>query len=1383
MKTFTVSVTKVFFTCLLWSSAAIAQQKNPFNLPNGLPVPFWVSETNWQHPNIHSVDSMIEVYRNTAGRDKEQIKHLPGNAAERDEESFREDPYTNAYIRWRNKMAPFVQPDGTVLYDQEYAKNELLRSIEALQTKVNGSGMKKTTGPANWTILGPVETYSAPSGTKENHQANIYCMAVAPSNPSVLYAGSEPGTLFRSADKGLHWVSVSDGLSGISTNSIVVDPVNENVVYVYDGSANTLLKTIDGGVTWAALSGFTGGTGNALAINHNTGRVLITGTASVYYSDNGGTTWSPATGSTVTGQLYDLAISPTGTDTVYAVGSTSGNLVVLLRSVDGGATFANVSGTLATENTDGARLGVTMANPDYVYCINIGSTSSPKLFKSTDRGASWGITVASTATGLAGSSATTGLGMSDGQGFYDLSIIVSQTNASAVIVGSTTMYKSTDGGFNFSPLGGYHGSFGLHPDMQHAVTIGTDAYITTDGGVNYSTDFFTNLSNWSVRNYGLRSSDFWGFGQGWDEDIVVGGRYHNGNTAISETYTGGRSLSLGGGEDATGHVFHGRSRTAGFRDIGTLVLPETLTGAVQYGAPDVPNSLWPQDDYYGLFSSKLVVDPRYSNVFYAGKDSILWKSTNSGASYAALHNFGNGNKVWRFEISRSNPSVIYVCATSGIYKSSNAGATWTSLSLGVTYSSYNADISVNPLNENEVYVCMANAIAANKVFRSRNGGATFTNITGSLSGKHVAYLQFQGGTNSGVYAITNAAPSKVYYRDSTMSDWTDFSTGLPQSLQARVGALIFYRDSKLRLGGNCGIWETPLYSTGAPVAQPMADRKYVGCTRDTVNFFDYSICDYAGATRLWSFPGASWVSSTTAATPKVLYPGPGSYSVSLQITNSLGQTHTKTVDSMITVTDDHCVPDTVAGLCLKMNGTSQTVNLGIADIHSNNFSISCWVQPNGNQSSFSQIISHDSYPGSGGYGLSFGFTFNGYTPNLKLCYTDSLVNYSNSSSLVCDSTKWNFVVLTYSPTGVTMYLNGVADVVNSTSPMPVIDLSQSPFMVNFDDHQGQGSAFNGKIDEVKFYNYALSQNEVREKMHLITDPTTETGLIKYFQFNQYDPLSGNLYDVKANFSSSVPAANIVSSSAPVGTGRVARIPAVSSAGPTVFTAPNVDLYLPAGGVYPEGEVVAFHLFCAPDTKPDIRPTVPGYFILNNYGANSVFTQPDSVMLGGLNIPYSGYAPGNFKLFRRSTGDFGNSWAPELDSAAVFNFAPLNSSLTWTANNHITFLNIQFLIINNDSSTLQSAVVRPKNKWLISDVYPNPGNEFCKIDIYAPDILPHDAKLVLTNTQGEEVLRISERISKGENTLMLMLPKLTPGTYFLKVTLGTEVSETRKLLID
>lgn len=91
--------------------------------------------------------------------------------------------------------------------------------------------------------------------------------------------------------------------------------------------------------------------------------------------------------------------------------------------------------------------------------------------------------------------------------------------------------------------------------------------------MNFTTDRFTSRSNHSARNAGLIGSDMWGFDQGWNEDLVVGGRYHNGNTAIAEFYDD-TALRMGGAESPTGWVLKGKSRHVAFNDLGNgFILP------------------------------------------------------------------------------------------------------------------------------------------------------------------------------------------------------------------------------------------------------------------------------------------------------------------------------------------------------------------------------------------------------------------------------------------------------------------------------------------------------------------------------------------------------------------------------------------------------------------------------------------------------------------------------------------------------------------------------------------------------------------------------------------------------------------------------------------
>lgn len=1279
----------ILFYCSLCFSV-MAQKNTIFNIPSSIPIPCWVNKIDWKNPNIFVIDSTIK----SCETEKEDPKAETENQLEKEMD---EEPYLMAYIRWRRYVQPFVKPDGAVIIDSNYYHNRLKESIDRQQitnkNKVSQYANRPlgiSGGIANWSVLGPTKTYSASNGGLNNYQVNIYRLAIARSNPSILYAGSETGVLFRSADKGQNWIAINDALLPGSVTAIAVSPTNANVVYAY---SNGLIKTTDGGATWSFLNNFTGGGINKIDINSTTGRIMIAAVNGIYYSDDSGVNWVSATTSTTPGtQIFDLVINLAKPTFVYAVSASTAanNPMILYMSTNGGNSFSTVNLPANTYST-GARLAVSAADGNYVYCFTL-QNDLPKLLRSTDAGTTWYISASFTGTGLVGSNVTNGLSI--GQGFYDQAIMVSPNNAEHVIVGTTSAFKSTDGGINFTSLGGYMGPFNLHPDMQSMTALGNDAYISTDGGVNYSTDFFTNTNNFSVRHSGLTGSDYWGFGQGWSEDLIVGGRYHNGNAALYENYGAGNSLVIGGGEDATGHVFAGPGKlgVVGFRDIGTYVIPPTLSGAIN--PAEAANTLWPSDDYYGLFSSKLMIDPRYSNVFYLGNSTSLWKSQNNGISYVALKDFGS--KVWRFDIARTNPDIMVVCTTGGIFKTTDAGLSWMQLNLpsGVNYQYYNSDIAINPTNELQIWLTMSQAATDTKVFKTSDGGATWINYTGSvLNSKAAAFILAQGGTNEGVYAITNYTPVQVFYREAGMTDWMDYSAGLPQNFTAREGGILFYRDNKIRLAGTRGIWESPLYSAGAPIAQPMANKKYLSCSKDTVSFGDYSMLAYAGANWQWSFPGASYISNATVREPKVLYPAPGNYSVTLTITDAQGRSSSKTVNNMINFASDNCVVEKVAGKSLVVSGTNTPTIIGTANINSNTFSLSCWIKPKGNQKSFAQLITHNPYPGST-YGFGLGFTYSGYTPNLRLNYTDNIVNYNNYSSLTADSTKWNFVVLTYSPTGVIIYLNGVPETVNSNA-MPVIDLSTSPFYINKDIHN-QAGYYNGEIDEVKIYNYTLTQNEVRLKMHLIQKTgTAETGLLKYMQFNEYDANTSAVYElVDGNQSALTSAAALAVSTAPIATGTSYLQPGSNTGGHYSFTATGVDMYFPSTGTYPNGDLVAFRLSSLPDSLADTNIPVPEneYFIVNNFSTNISSTPLQKIAFSKLPINSGAYTASDFNLYKRvPTAFYGTEWGNKLGTANNFIYGANGNSILEFTNSSISSI-AQYTLTNSNGLALPVSLI-------------------------------------------------------------------------------------------
>ncbi|MEZ4951320.1 MAG: hypothetical protein R2784_18325 [Saprospiraceae bacterium] len=81
----------------------------------------------------------------------------------------------------------------------------------------------------------------------------------------------------------------------------------------------------------------------------------------------------------------------------------------------------------------------------------------------------------------------------------------------------------------------------------------------------------------------------------------------------------------------------------------------------------------------------------------------------------------------------------------------------------------------------------------------------------------------------------------------------------------------FYKEDKLRLRN---LWKWYLGSaiptSLKPVAQPMVDKQYAFCSRDTFYFDDYSILNHTNATWTWTFePQPMWIDDAQKRNPKL----------------------------------------------------------------------------------------------------------------------------------------------------------------------------------------------------------------------------------------------------------------------------------------------------------------------------------------------------------------------------------------------------------------------------------------------------------------------------------------------------------------------------------
>ena len=118
----------------------------------------------------------------------------------------------------------------------------------------------------------------------------------------------------------------------------------------------------------------------------------------------------------------------------------------------------------------------------------------------------------------------------------------------------------------------------------------------------------------------------------------------------------------------------------------------------------------------------------------------IYKSTDGGEHWAHLTNGLPKDLIGKIDldIARSKPDVVYAMveapgAEGGLYRSDDAGASWRNVNSSANLRSrpfYFHYVDVNPKNENEVWV---NALS---LFKSTNGGTTFTTVTAQHGDMH-----------------------------------------------------------------------------------------------------------------------------------------------------------------------------------------------------------------------------------------------------------------------------------------------------------------------------------------------------------------------------------------------------------------------------------------------------------------------------------------------------------------------------------------------------------------------------------------------------------------------------------------------------------------------
>ncbi|HMT11262.1 MAG TPA: hypothetical protein PKA39_06520, partial [Ignavibacteria bacterium] len=242
-------------------------------------------------------------------------------------------------------------------YEQRMYPNNYIPEDAYINAVKQRDEMRKNNGfvlssASPWVSLGPTSgfysSYSYISGRVTTARYN-------PLNPSIIYIGAAFGGVWKSTNGGSNFFPTTDNTESMSSGSVVVDPVNTNIVYYGTGEATYsaasyygrgIMKSTNAGTSWTNYtSGLPSQTYcSRLVIRPGFSNQLFAamGTSGLYKSTDAGVNWTIVLG----GRCDDIVFSPDGNN-AYIAGNGTGYRV----STDGGVTFnANSTLTMGTRN-------------------------------------------------------------------------------------------------------------------------------------------------------------------------------------------------------------------------------------------------------------------------------------------------------------------------------------------------------------------------------------------------------------------------------------------------------------------------------------------------------------------------------------------------------------------------------------------------------------------------------------------------------------------------------------------------------------------------------------------------------------------------------------------------------------------------------------------------------------------------------------------------------------------------------------------------------------------------------------------------------------------------------------------------------------------------
>lgn len=701
---------------------------------------------------------------------------------EREDEAEEEENGWTEYQRWKAANESRYYPSGVRNNVSPFFAYESYKAFVQAQPP---SLLAPTAQTNSWRDLGPYYIQQI-TGHYAPGLGRIECFYVNPRDTLKIYLGSRSGGFWRSSDGGKTWRNTTDFLPASGVNAIAVSPTNPDSILINVRNANNgvthgIYRSTDGGLTWQPTN-FNptqlgkGGLGSSFGIDqiayspHVRNLVIIAANDGLYRSIDNLQTWTKVTN----GSISEICFHPTNSNIIYIYDYYywGSNKNVVLRSLNAGASFAPSATIVGNNDNTSVNLSVSKNCPDCLYFA-----SSNGIWKSTDNGLNFSF-IYKPAGGCG-------------------AFCVNDQNQKNMIYGGIDVLVSTDEGKSFTQktwwsLGStkFNGPSYVHADLRVAKSINGVFYLGTDGYLCKSTDGGTTWVRLS-EGTGVRENYSLGVGQSNSYRSICGSQ-DNGQSILTE-----RGWLESYGADGMEGIIHPLN-------ANWIIGSYQNGGRIRYKDGGVsPNGVTPPGQANAYWIAPLLNDPNNQMRVYSLSDKI-YRSDDFGTTWidSASSTIGVVNEA---TIAENNSNIMLIAAGSKLAKSTDAGKTFSLLSGLPDYSI--TDIAFDPRNDNTIIVSYNRYQRDSaKVFISRNGGQSWTNITYNLQNMPVNSVVIDHSPDANIYLGTEIG---VYTKKMSEYSWSLYNQDLPNTM---------VYDLKIQYGTNTlraatwgrGLWECSL---------------------------------------------------------------------------------------------------------------------------------------------------------------------------------------------------------------------------------------------------------------------------------------------------------------------------------------------------------------------------------------------------------------------------------------------------------------------------------------------------------------------------------------------------------------------------------------------